>query len=545
VTIRPIVSFELDDSKMQRFQELFQKYQEALSKSPAAWAEVSDSQKPIAQHVQKITAALLAQQQIAKDNDEDDERRVKRLEHSEKLWMSIARSSNSVAKAVLDVGSGMLKWGAVLGTGLLGGSLFGIDKIAEGVADRRRSAMGLGMSIGEMRSFDIDFGRVADPNFLAKVADMQSDPSKQWSLASMGVSARGSTNDVAVNLLKAIHQRAVNTPVTQLGMLDAMTGLGLGTANWRLQHNMGAAEFNALVAAQRRDISSLDPGVGTARAWQDFTTQMSRAGEQIFNVFVKGLAPLAVPLTDLSGAVAKAVSTFLKGDVFKEGIDNLSNALTNFSGTLSKPEFLKKIEQFTSDVGGLADAVHTVSDAVQHPGQAIGKAVVWDLTQGQKARWNAIGSMASGAWGWASQKLGAAHVGFLDEKYGLPKGMLEFVWAKESASSMEGPDQPGPNGARGPFQIKPSMANGAYLHDFLQSSERAAQILAAELRRYHGDVEMAVAAYNVGDPTLDKLVAKYGKDWKAHVPYLAGIKVENATGGSAQVTVNAMAGGGF
>jgi hypothetical protein len=540
-----MMSFEIDDSKMQRFQELFQKYQEALAKTPAAWAKVSDSQKPIAQHVQKITAALLAQQQIAKDYDEDDERRVKRLDHSEKLWMSIARSSNSVAKAVLDVGSGVLKWGAILGTGLLGGSLFGIDKIAAGVSDRRRAAMGFGTSIGEMRSFDINFGRVADPNFLATVADMQSDPSKQWSLATMGVSARGSTNDVAVNLLKAIHQRAVNTPVTQLGMLDAMTGLGLGTANWRLQHNMGDQEFNALVAAQRRDINSLDPGAGTARAWQDFTTQMSRAGEQIFNVFVKGLAPLAVPLTDLSGAVAKAVSTFLKGDVFKEGIHNLSDALTNFSGTLSKPEFLTKIEQFTSDVGGLADAVHTVSDAVQHPGQAIGKAVVWDLTQGQKARWNAIGSMASGAWGLALQGLGAAHVGYMDEKYGLPKGMLEYVWAKESARSMDGPDQPGPNGASGAFQIKPSMANGIRTHDFIQSSDRAAQILAQELRHYKGDVAKALAAYNVGDPTLDKIISKYGDKWQQYVPYVAGVRVENATGGSAQVTANAMAGGGF
>jgi soluble lytic murein transglycosylase-like protein len=140
--------------------------------------------------------------------------------------------------------------------------------------------------------------------------------------------------------------------------------------------------------------------------------------------------------------------------------------------------------------------------------------------------------------------MGAAHVGFLDEKYGLPKGMLEYIWAKESASSMDAPDQPGPNGASGPFQIKPSMANGIRTHDFMQASDRAAQILATELRRYNGDVEKAVAAYNVGDSTLDKLVAKFSNDWKSHVPYIAGIKVENATGGSAHVTVSALAGGG-
>jgi hypothetical protein len=546
--IKSIVEVDVDTAKFARFQELFSRYETQLGKTPNAWKAVGKESAAMATQFERMAAALMAQNQLSKEGKDADEKRLKQMASTEKLWTSMSHSAKSVAKSVLDIGAGLLKWGTLIGGGLLGGSLFGLDRLGASVSDQRRTSMGLGLSIGERAAFKTNFGRVVDPDsFLGMVNEMQSDPRKSWSLYSMGINPNGkSTEDLSVSLLKAMRQRAQATPVNQLGLLGSMTGIGVGTDTWRRLHDMKSGEFNQLLSGNRQDIGALGFRDPVALKWQNFTTQMERAGQSIFKTFVLGLAPLADPLKHLSAAFVEFLGKVTaKNGVAQEGINNLAGWIESFSGKISKPEFLSSIDQLVSDSGRLAGAIHTVADAVDHPAEAAGKAVAStvkaDFLGGHAAMWSGLklaGSWIGQGFDALTKNTGAlARVGALDAKYGLPSGALEYVWGKESSSRMDAPDRAG--GASGPFQLKPGVSGGIDRHSFYQSSERAAQLLAQELKRYKGDIVKAIAAYNLGDPTLDKLIGQYGANWQKHAPYVAGITINNNTGGNAITTVSA------
>ena len=73
---------------------------------------------------------------------------------------------------------------------------------------------------------------------------------------------------------------------------------------WRTLHDMSDKEFDSQIAKNQRDVSRLNVGDPTLKAWQDFTDQMHRAGQQLENVFIKGLVALSGP----------AVAFIIRGD---------------------------------------------------------------------------------------------------------------------------------------------------------------------------------------------------------------------------------------
>lgn len=90
---------------------------------------------------------------------------------------------------------------------------------------------------------------------------------------------------------------------------------------------------------------------------------------------------------------------------------------------------------------------------------------------------------------------------FLEKKYGLPSGLLDKVWATESA---RGKKLISAAGAEGPFQFMPSIGPKFGLDttddrmDFAKSSEAAARYLAQNADSFGGDIARTVASYNWG-----------------------------------------------
>jgi hypothetical protein len=540
VVTKAIIEVDIRDEKFQRFRELFDRYTAELAKTPNAWKAVSKESAGMATQFERMSAALMAQNALTAETKDAEDKRHKVLSANEQLWSSMAKSSGVIAKHSLDIGTRLLKWGAILGGGLLGGSLWGIDKMAAGVSESRRSAMGLGLSIGEQKSFNINFERLLDPNFLSQVAEMKMDPSKAGPLYTMGVGTGGSTEDTAVALVKAMRSKAQSTRIDQLGLLDKMTGLNAGTEEWRRLHDMGTPEFNQLLAGNKSGVGALGLDDATAKKWQDFTTQMQKAGTQIENVFVKGLVKLAGPLENLSKSLVSFIEALSKSGIAKEAVDTVSGWLDSFSTKIGNGDFLKKVEQFTGDLSGLSDAVHAaISDPAGTAENLAGKAISTSFNAGPLGFLG--GGSGLGSWLtslWNPQKGKSDWLSTLDSKYQLPQGSLDYIW--QSASS-RGTNRK--SFSAGDFQLTGDAAKGVDRQDFGQSSERVAKMIHEELQRYGGDIVKAIAAYKIGEGGVDKAVKQYGKDWQRHVPYVAKIKIENATGGSAHVSVNALAGG--
>lgn len=93
----------------------------------------------------------------------------------------------------------------------------------------------------------------------------------------------------------------------------------------------------------------------------------------------------------------------------------------------------------------------------------------------------------------------------LEEEYGLPMGLLDRMWAKESA---RGKNMRSPAGAKGHFQFMDPTAKqygiAGQEDDLTMSAEAAARMMRDLLNKYGGDKQMALAAYNWGQGNLDK-----------------------------------------
>ena len=388
-----------------------------------------------------------------------------------------------------------------------------------------------------MKSFGLNFGRVVDPeSFLGQVNEMMTDPRKSWH--SMGVNLNDTTAHVAMNLLEKMRARALMTPSNQLGLLDQQTGMGVGEETWRRLQQMGNSEWMAQRSHFLKDIASLN--VNNPRGWTDLNNQFSRMWEQMGTATANALGTpkMTQALDQFSDAASKAWTRFLTGPAVVQGLDKMSDWLTKFSGTVDTDLFMSHVDEFVSDTGKLAEWMHELT----HPGEAIAdkaKAMarhpgvtLMDATVPGIGWLASIQSMFTGNTQW-NRATALQHLAELDTKYKLPAGSLEYLWKQEASDRFDPGDHPGKNGAQGPFQIKPLMGNGVDLHDFAAASERAAQIVADDMKKF-GSIEAGLAGFHLGDSTLMDVMngsRRAGVDWRRAIPYLSGWQGSPNAGG--------------
>src|SRR5581483_1969219 len=247
MAVKSVVDVDVDTAKWERFQQLFDKYTSALDKTPNVWKNVGKEQAALTSHFERMTAALMAQATQAQEEVEARAKEEKSLTTNERLWRSMASSTKSVAGNVLHATTSLLKWTGILtGIGGLlgGGALFGLDKLAGGLGNERRTAMGLGMSVGQYRAFNLDFSRALDTEkFLGDVQEMMTNPAAARPLWQLGVNPNGKTEDVAKAYMDRLRTLAVNTPTSKIGLLNTQYGTSLSTPEWMRLHEMSPDEY--------------------------------------------------------------------------------------------------------------------------------------------------------------------------------------------------------------------------------------------------------------------------------------------------------------
>ncbi|MDZ7320758.1 lytic transglycosylase domain-containing protein [Kosakonia sacchari] len=113
----------------------------------------------------------------------------------------------------------------------------------------------------------------------------------------------------------------------------------------------------------------------------------------------------------------------------------------------------------------------------------------------------------------------------LEQKYGLPSGLLNATYQKESGG---GKYLFSKAGALGPFQFMPGTARdlglkGDDVFDLDLSAEAAARYYQILLKRYNGDVAKAAAAYNHGLGNIDKKgLSNLPAETRDYIPSILG-----------------------
>ena len=91
----------------------------------------------------------------------------------------------------------------------------------------------------------------------------------------------------------------------------------------------------------------------------------------------------------------------------------------------------------------------------------------------------------------------------------------------------------GKAGEVGPMQLMPSTAKMLGVKDINNPEENIAagtKYINQMLKKYGGDQEKALAAYNAGPGRMDGLLKKYGPEWKAHLPSTTKAYIEKVQG---------------
>jgi hypothetical protein len=344
---KSIIDIDVNDAKFQKFQEQFAKYQAALKGMPAQWAKVGAGMGGALDSAMGKLDKLGAN--LAKG--------AKETAHH---FATLSRSTASVAKNIAGATAQLLKWASLTSVfgGLLGaGGLFGIGRLAQGASDTRRQAQGYGVSSGELRAAQTNYGRYLDvEGTLSGITAAQYDITKRHTFAGVGVNPEGKTSaELMIEMLPKMAQmfKAAGPAGAQIAEARGFTQFVDIPTLVRLS-KLNPEELDEAARGYARDKGDLANSDVTLRKWQDFNTQLDRAGNQIKAVLIDGLSPLVGPLAALSKSVATAVAAFLKSPQMGEWIESFGQGVRKAAEYLGSADFKDNIRMFLEAVASLA-----------------------------------------------------------------------------------------------------------------------------------------------------------------------------------------------
>jgi hypothetical protein len=501
----------LNDQKFVAFKKLHDQYTAALAKAPAQWSMVNAA-------IGKTTESTRKQLTVTRQLAAEAAKVPASLEAAVVKWTAIDRITRNVAGTVGSIAQSIFRIGAVTGVvgGLLGlGGLFGIDRMAYGVAAGRRSSLGLGLGYGPQQSFGANFGRLVDPeSFLSAVAGAKFDVNQRVGLLGAGLTQaqiNGDTAQTAVALLDNLKRIADTTNPALYGQVIQARRMGnfVSTEDLNRLHQTSAAEYQQVRAGFYANVGKNNVPGDVLKGWQDFTTQLQNAGNSIFNTFVRGLAPLAPGLTRLSDAAEKTIHSFMASPALGDWIKKVDVGLEKFAGYVGTPEFQKSVESF---VEGLSKLASTVWRFVQWFGGGTGGAHVAD-----RAKWARLHGMGLETSGEMRARRAAGTetaLGQLGRIFGIGGGTMTMdqLMGVVRKSEASGDQAVSPAGAIGRYQIMPGTgamygASPQQLMDPATNEAVARKYLASLVQKYHGDTQKVLAAYNSGPGREDAVLA--------------------------------------
>lgn len=594
--LKTIIDVEMNDQQWKSFQAAYAKYETALAKAPKVWEAVNEEINEAREEVEQMQEALSNSSRSGRSLSSMGKDFAHAARQASFFFVSLARDSKQFAANIARSTASLIRWTG-LATGIaglagLGGSLWGLDRLAGSAAAGRRSSQGLGLGYGEQQAFALTYGRAIDAqSFLGGVSTGKGNiaSSAAAALFSLGINptSGASTGSTALEALTKVRQLAQQTPNEQLGILlqsRQLGELGLGIEDLRRLKGMSNEEFEGYGNDYRKRAQTLDVADPTLKKWQDLTVSLDEAGKRIKNVLIDGLAPLAAPLGQLSDAFSDVVRSLLGSNGFRDGIRWVAEGLQDFANYVKTEEFKNDVKDFASSISMLARktvaALRWLGLIPDPNGNSnsgsLGYNLIPSVEDAEKRRQRRLQSydqMFGG--GSANQQQSVTvrpnniagwgqGVTVYPNQPNAPKNeaeMLSLIRKLEGSPDINGVPQTSPAGAVGRYQIMPRTAQGLGFdpndrYDPDKNEQMAKKLLAELSNRYNGNLAEILADYNGGP----RAVAHYraggieglrnnGYGETARYLERAGVggqrvnvnvKVENATGANTVVSASGM-----
>jgi hypothetical protein len=352
------IAADVDFAEFLELKAKFDEYMVALAKAPAAWRGVGQELAKTRTKFETVAASATAVAATVAVIEKSGKSFYEVTTATARHWHNLALSTASVAKNIVGATESLLKWTGIVGLVTGGAGLFGFDRLAHSVAGTRQAALGTGGDYGSRQAFAANFRRFGDPEgLLSRVATAQSNiqsPEYATLRRLAGSDLKGDPTEVAIKALEAGAKYASEDKRTglQVGVDPRLEFFDQDTRR-RLRDRPEevaeqVAKHRALQKSGRLNVSDADQ-----KAYQDFVTQVGKAGTEIETVFVKGLVKLAGPLGAFSESVVKLVDKFLD-KALPAFIDDLRGGVEWLSIEVTKDSFVKQVEGVVAMIGDLA-----------------------------------------------------------------------------------------------------------------------------------------------------------------------------------------------
>lgn len=357
MALKSVFQVEIDDTRFKSFKQQFDRYQEEVKKLPAEWRELNS----------EISETKTLMEKMAEAAQLNASSSQKQLEHHKEAsavarnvaiaWSFISRQVGNVKDHIDHMTSSLVKWSTVTAAfaGLLGaGSLFGLDRLANSIAQQRRLAMGMGMSIGQRSAFDTNYSRaLANPNSLlsgAATAKYDYTSEAYNSFLNAGVSqsfikghnpaeiGREFLRDLDVKFADLANKPGKEGEIGARANAMGVTAAGISVQDLVAYLSLSGKEKEEMGKRMTGDVPGMNVSDEVAKKWTDLVTQLDRVGKTIESVFMTRIVALAPAVEKLSKSLEQATDTFVKSETFKAWMDGLGAEIEKFAKWLETPE---------------------------------------------------------------------------------------------------------------------------------------------------------------------------------------------------------------
>lgn len=272
-----------------------------------------------------------------------------------------------------------------------------------------------------------------------------------------------------------------------------MLGIDEGTLNLLRQGRTDvAALVEKMYAASGVTQESTERAAKAQAQWAQLKRELYGVGQAIFEALVPALNESNDSLSEFGTWTNEHKGEI--ADFFRE-----ITALATAAGKAVFEFFLKPTELDNKLNAWISD-----SKFGRWLGETTAKVLAYGGHKGA-AEALAINGASGGGTKASTSASGAGLFETLEKKFGIPAGTLDRMWSIESG---RGKNMVSSAGATGHFQFMPATAQQFGLSrgdtfDLDKSATAAAQYIAQLLKKYGGDMKLALSAYNWGPGNLD------------------------------------------
>ena len=345
MAVKSVIEIDVLDEKFKAFQAAFEKYKKSVDEQSKKWKEFNKT----------ISEAEKRQKDFNKA-----------LQDGGQALKGAVVSTASIASNMASAAVSAAKWMAY--SAVAGG--FGLGALASSASNLRREATGYGVSTGQLRAArtygEPYIGGIE--GMLGNIQTLQTTLTEQYKVGILG----GDLNKNAYqNLIPAL-QRIREAKTQSGGMIDVAMNTIPGIKDVASQEqvqtiwNMTPEEYKEMMQSLQKGDQRFSMDDANYQAWRKFWTSIVAVGNDIQDKLIVSLSKLTPFLINLTEAVGDAITSFLKSDELKQGLQEFTDYLKSDDGKQALRDFFVAIKMISQAiiwiVGKIPGFVNTLKE---------------------------------------------------------------------------------------------------------------------------------------------------------------------------------------